>query len=583
MWHLPLAFWGLLFVCAALGATAAAVLIHRPSAHNAMYAGMALGQCGNLLCMATIAACPFGTAPWSVPWILPVSLDLISASALVHAVSLYPRRLPRADWTASITWGLTATMIAWLTWGPTDLAWWSSQALGGLFAAAAIGLLSWSNHVDRHPSAIVLRRYCVMVMGAWLLMTAAAAAAAGAPVGALPSQATDITATVWVLFNATVLLALPVAGSRRRLAMEFVLVAAAATMAVSTGTLLTALVHTDVLASMALSVLLSFILSAALRPWLVGFRAGRGVLTPERMFERLYRITWEVEARPERTQELLLELLKELFEPLEWASSTQRPLRSRVSADGSTLRVPVPELSSADVAQGSVTIRLAFRGRRLFTLDDARLTDRVVEQLQRAIHFDRAVERGRSEERTRLAQDLHDDIGARLLTLMYKAQSPEMEDYVRHTLQDLKTLTRGLAASNHMLSHATAEWKSDLAHRLTAASVELNWSSRIDEDITLSVVQWSALTRVLREIVSNAIAHSGAHRVDVVFRYERQNIDLMVVDDGIGRQPGQWAHGLGIGGIRKRVKQLGGTVEWRENLPKGIVCQVQIATTSPRW
>ena len=50
-----------------------------------------------------------------------------------------------------------------------------------------------------------------------------------------------------------------------------------------------------------------------------------------------------------------------------------------------------------------------------------------VEQLKRAVAYDKAVERGRSEERARIAQDLHDDIGARLLTLMYKAQSPEME------------------------------------------------------------------------------------------------------------------------------------------------------------
>ena len=54
-----------------------------------------------------------------------------------------------------------------------------------------------------------------------------------------------------------------------------------------------------------------------------------------------------------------------------------------------------------------------------------------------------------------------------------------MEDYVRHTLQDLKTLTRGLAAPNHRLSHAAAEWKADLTQRLTAAHVELDWSLRL--------------------------------------------------------------------------------------------------------
>ena len=84
---------------------------------------------------------------------------------------------------------------------------------------------------------------------------------------------------------------------------------------------------------------------------------------------------------------------------------------------------------------------------------------RVTSHLPRRQQRLQAVERGRSEERVRIAQDLHDDIGARLLTLMYKASSPEMEDYLRHTLKDLKTLTRGLAAPSHPLSWAVAEWK----------------------------------------------------------------------------------------------------------------------------
>jgi signal transduction histidine kinase len=159
---------------------------------------------------------------------------------------------------------------------------------------------------------------------------------------------------------------------------------------------------------------------------------------------------------------------------------------------------------------------------------------------------------------------------------MYTAPTPEMEDYLRHTLQDLKTLTRGLAASSHHLAHAAAEWKADISQRLAAAQCQLHWTFSSDKDIVLTVVQWSALTRMLRELVSNTISHAQAAQVWVDISFERDALSLTISDDGQGKEPQQWSHGLGLGGVRKRVKQLGGTVEWQENRPKGITCQVQI-------
>jgi signal transduction histidine kinase len=159
---------------------------------------------------------------------------------------------------------------------------------------------------------------------------------------------------------------------------------------------------------------------------------------------------------------------------------------------------------------------------------------------------------------------------------MYQAQTPEMEDYIRHTLQDLKTLTRGLASRDHRLSHAAAEWKADITQRLAAAQVQLSWSCQIDRDCALSMVQWSALTRVLRELVSNALYHAQATRVDVSLMLEGRRLALSVADDGQGRAPETWSHGLGLGGVRKRVKLLGGKVAWRENSPRGIACAVRV-------
>ena len=165
---------------------------------------------------------------------------------------------------------------------------------------------------------------------------------------------------------------------------------------------------------------------------------------------------------------------------------------------------------------------------------------------------------------------------------MYKSQTPEIEDYIRHTLKDLKTLTRGLAAADQRLSHATAEWKTDIGQRLTAAQIELSWSFTYDRDVVLSVVQWSALTRVLRELVSNAIQHSCATHVDIAASLERGRLRLSFGDDGIGRTPQAWSHGLGLGGVRKRVKLLGGSVQWRENGRAGIVCVVLLPDVDAR-
>lgn len=296
----------------------------------------------------------------------------------------------------------------------------------------------------------------------------------------------------------------------------------------------------------------------------------------ERMLEQLHRSAHQIECDPGCFPALARELLCAMFEPRETLTLAHRLQDARVLGHGSALAVPIPALQPRDLAPAqAVVLRHARRGRRLFTPQDAHLADGAVDQLRRAAAHHLAVEQGRREERMRLAQDLHDDIGARLLTLMYRAGDPATEDYVRETLHDLKTLTRGLATGSHRLLHALPEWKADLRQRLKDASCELGWHFEIEADLELSMAQWSALTRVLRELVSNAIAHAHATRVEVHGRCSaRGDLELAVLDDGCGRDPARWSHGLGLAAVRKRVKQLGGQVRWIERSPHGIECRV---------
>jgi signal transduction histidine kinase len=340
-------------------------------------------------------------------------------------------------------------------------------------------------------------------------------------------------------------------------------------------------------------------LGTALAAWMLAERmrdraaSAAEPLSIDDTFAGIRRASADVQVHPGRRLEATRQLLVEVFDPrridvvdgADAADASSNGARRRPAAQvlsgGSVMIVGVPRIEDASEARAWLRLQHARQGRRRFTAADARLADLLVEQVQRAAAYDDAVERGRAEERLRLAQDLHDDIGARLLTLMYQAPNPQVEDYVRHTLQDLKTLTRGLAAGSQPLADAAAEWKADLQQRLDLAGIALDWSLEADREIVLGTRHWSSLTRIVRELVSNAIAHAGAGRLEVRLRVEGGALSLVVADDGGGRAPQAWSHGLGLAGVRKRVKALAGDVRWLEGETGGIVCEVTVPLSTP--
>jgi signal transduction histidine kinase len=570
-------FWLSSGLALVLYLVAAMVLLLRPTTRNGLYALMSLCQAGNLLFIAAESipglGLPAGLLPWDHATL--AGLDLVTAAAIVQVTAPGARKATGRPSLTLGVWLPVATLVGLTFSGHLTHSWWWTQLGAIAMGLLAIAQLGWSRGLAPQPAAVVLRRFGIVAVGTLVLLTVAIAAADRLP--GPPHAIAGAGSIGWTVFLASLLLLLPFLSRSPPLMREFSMLAGVSTIAISLDLLFVAVFSLGQFAAVTLSLGLSLAIYAGVRQWILSQMIGTNLLSTERMFEQLYRIAREVEAKPEKASERLAGLLRELFEPLEVIHVERTSNRSRIVAEGSTLLVPVPRLAGApNLATASIVLRFAHRGKRLFTAEDARLSDRVVEQLRRAVAYDRAVEQGRREERVRIAQDLHDDIGARLLTLMYKAASPEVEDYVRHTLQDLKTLTRGLAASNHQLSHAAAEWKADLTQRLTAADCVLGWSFSVEHDVPLTVVQWSALTRVLRELISNAIAHAHASRVDIDAVCEDGRLVLSVSDNGVGRDPKGWAHGLGLGGVRKRVKQLGGTVVWRENGTQGICCEVVI-------
>ena len=583
---LGLSFWPLVGLALLLYLFGVVLALARPRARTLFFVTMSWSQAANLLLAAADGVAglglPAGIEAAGLP--LRAGLDLVTGAAVVHAFALHPLRLPHAGLWALLAWSVPAAWLLLIKSVPQLPAWWLAQALCMGLAIAALVLAGLSHRREPNPYALAMRRLAGAALAALVVLTAAVAWASSQADLAQPVSAA--ASLVWSLLGAALLLLTPFLARSRQVLREFALLAGVSTVATALDLLFVAVFSLGAFTSLAIAVFIGVGLYAGARQWVLSRVLGSSLPTTERAFDQIYRAAREVQLHPKRYTLLLLRLLRELFDPLETVRVDRVPVRARVIGGGSALVVPVrgtdEDTGAAAPANMAVVLRFAQRGQRLFTLDDARLADRVVDQLRRAVAYDMAVERGRFEERQRLAQDLHDDIGARLLTLMYQAPTREMEDYIRHTLQDLKTLTRGLATAEHRLSHASAEWKSDITQRLTAAHVALDWNFVHDHDPRLTVVQWSALTRVLRELVSNALYHGHSTRIEVSFQLEGALLTLQVADDGVGRNPPAWAHGLGLGGVRKRVKALGGEVAWRENTDRGIVCAVRVPSFQGR-
>ncbi len=579
--HLGMLFWLMTALALALYLVVAVIYMARPTLKNALFALAALPQSAALLLIAAQSAIsihlPHGLA--HADHSARMVLDVVTAAAIAHVASLHPRPLPWAGWAPAVIWGSSMPIAVVAATLHLPLAWWVIQGVCIALGAATLVQFGWSYHAEPHPLTLIFKRFGLITWSVFLVLTGAVGATS--LWGSEGNDMAAVGAMIWVVFLASMLLATPFMSRSQPMIREFSMLAGVSTMATALDLLFVAVFSLSAFSALTLALFLALMVYAGVRQWILNHMLQANVLTTERMFEHLYRIARDVEAHPDRLADHFSSLLRELYDPLEVRPVEVRPHRSHVAKAGAELVVPMPSVGS-DAAAGpralprAVALRYAHRGKRLFTPEDARLTDRVIEQLARVVAFDQAVERGRTEERVRIAQDLHDDIGARLLTLMYKAQNSEVEDYIRHTLHELKTLTRGLAAKDHRLSHAIGEWKADISNRLTVARCELDWSFNFDEDAMLTVVQWSALTRILRELVNNVIAHGKATHVWLEARLIEGHLRIRVADDGVGRAPQLWHPGLGVGGVRKRVKQLAGHVRWEENTVIGIVCVVDL-------
>jgi len=176
-------FWLLSGLALVLYLVAMVVVLARPTARNLLYALAALCQSGNLALIAIESTMgltlPLPLPRWNMP--LHMSLDLLTAAAVVHASALHPRRIPGAGVVSWLSWISVAALIVLIGNAELGAAWWWLQGSVTLFGLLAVALLTWSHRIEPHPFAIVMRRFGALAVGTWVLLTLTLAASSNAP------------------------------------------------------------------------------------------------------------------------------------------------------------------------------------------------------------------------------------------------------------------------------------------------------------------------------------------------------------------------------------------------------------------
>ncbi len=172
------------------------------------------------------------------------------------------------------------------------------------------------------------------------------------------------------------------------------------------------------------------------------------------------------------------------------------------------------------------------------------------------------VEKVTERERKRIAADLHDDLGAKLLTIVHTSESERISTLAREALEEMRLSVRGLTGRPVQLIDALGDWRAEVVSRLGQAGIEADWSAPA-EDLpqTLSARAFVQTTRILREAVSNVIKHSGASHCSLSCAIADGDVQIVVRDNGNGipmELDGRLDRGHGMASMKHRAKQLQG-------------------------
>jgi signal transduction histidine kinase len=182
----------------------------------------------------------------------------------------------------------------------------------------------------------------------------------------------------------------------------------------------------------------------------------------------------------------------------------------------------------------------------------------------------------REDERSRLARELHDELGGLLTAAKLEVArvknrlagaGPELSERI---VQLVRTLDAGIALKRRIIEDLRPSSLSNLGLKPALQILCSEFAKRSEiqvatdlEEVKLAEDSALSVYRLVQEALTNVAKYARARRVDVVLRALDGKAVISVTDDGCGFDPNQRISGHGLAGMRFRVQSRGGTMTLR--------------------
>jgi two-component sensor histidine kinase len=200
--------------------------------------------------------------------------------------------------------------------------------------------------------------------------------------------------------------------------------------------------------------------------------------------------------------------------------------------------------------------------------------------------------------RTRIATDLHDDIGASLSRIAIMSEvliqrAGGEKNGLTNQLSDIARGAREMVASMSDIVWAinpSHDHFRDLAQRmrrfasdvLSARDIEFVFRAPADQELKIDAETRRQIFLVFKEAINNIARHSGCKRAEIELAREGDGLVLRIQDDGKGLTAGTAGEGHGLRSMQARAGMLGGDIAIASEPGQGTSITLRVPSTRAR-